>query len=688
MEKIRVEIKNKEIVTEIVYNIKDFPYREIEKFSRDKIVNKQKKGKRKKLEYYNIPCAFDIETTNIWSEEKPFAFMYQWQFCFNDTVVFGRTWNEFLEFLKKLSYFLHLDKNKRLVIYVHNLAFEFQFMKDFLQIDSLFAKSKRKPMKFLSGGLEFRCSYFLSNMTLQKFCENSPSCIHYKLTDTFDYRKIRTTKTILTEEEKAYCYNDVRGLCECIKDKMEVDNLAEIPLTSTGYVRREYRRAMQSNPNNYYLLQSTALNPIQYSKLREAFRGGNTHANYKKANKIIDEVYSFDISSSYPSCINFDDFPLGKFYTLTNLRRFDLIDEYLETKCCVMTVAFEKICVKKNTYIPYIDISHCINSLHIINDNGRVLQADYIELTITNIDYDIICETYDFEYESIHFFMYADKGKLPNELRKKMLEFYDGKTQLKGVKGKEYEYAKSKNLLNATFGMMVTDLAHEEVLYNSERMEWTNEKPDVKFALQDFYKNKNSFLAYQWGVFVTANARRRLQNMINKVGKDIVYIDTDSIKFVNKNHIKEFNNINKILENQALYNDIRGYSVRDNKKYFLGTWDNDGSYKKFKTLGAKKYCYVDKNNEFHITVSGMSKKLGAKSVGSIDNFNIGETYNNVGRTVAWYNDEKPHIIKINDDEILTASSIGIFESTYTLGVTNEYWSLLEGDTENTIESFL
>ena len=119
----------------------------------------RKKGKHCKT-YYNISCTFDIETTNV-SHETPYAFMYHWQFCFNNQyVIFGRTWEEYKQLLAYFAEKLELTETKRLVIYVHNLAFEFQFLWSQLDnISEVFARKPRKIMKFYSGGFEYRCSY-------------------------------------------------------------------------------------------------------------------------------------------------------------------------------------------------------------------------------------------------------------------------------------------------------------------------------------------------------------------------------------------------------------------------------------------------------------------------------------------------------------------------------------------------
>lgn len=673
----------KGIVQETVYNVDDFPYKA---FAKCDTVYKYPKS------YYNISASFDIESTTIEPPKieneylyTPYAFMYHWQLCIKDKVVFGRTWEEFQLFIKRLRRALRLNSKRYIVIYVHNLAYEFQFFKEFITIESLFAKDKKKPIKVDSRGIQWRCSYMLSNMSLAKFCENSELATYYKMEDKFDYRKLRTPKTPLTKIELQYCYNDVRGLCQCIDTLLQEDTITTIPLTNTGYVRREYRNAMRQNKNNRRMFENSTLTPEQYLMLKKAFRGGNTHANYRYSNLKLENVYSFDISSSYPSAMMMDDFPMGRF-SYFECDSQEKLEYFCENFCCVFKVTFYYPEMKETSFIPYIDIAHCEESSGIVNDNGRVLKANLVTLTLTNIDLEIIRNTYNYEGFEIHESMYAEKGKLPKELREKLMHFFELKTKLKGIDGKEYEYMKSKNKVNSTFGMMVTDIANSEVYYEQEEMVWNEIEPDLASALEKFYGSRNNFLCYQWGVFVTANARKRLQIMLDKVGKDVVYIDTDSIKFINEQHIKEFEEYNKILEEQAENNDISAYVDRLEKdgtleRYYLGTWDNDGNYIRFKTLGAKKYCYEKLNKKgekvFEITVSGMSKKKGAERVGTMENFQIGKTYHDIGRTTSWYNDKEIHKITVDGVTFTTASNIGILDTSYTLGVTMEYLELIE-----------
>ena len=697
---------NEDVLRETIYTVDDFPFSDFQTLRECR-----KRGRKKNpITYYDVEMAFDIETTTLEKLDyerynktgekvvKGTAFLYQWQFCIKDTVCFGRTWNEFLSFCEKLHLYLKTSDKKRAVVYVHNLSYEFQFMKDFVEFDEIFARDAHKVMKCYSHryGIEFRCSYFLSNMSMAKFCENSEGVFHYKLVDTYDYKKLRTPSTVLTEIEKSYCYNDVRGLCECIRALRKEDNLAEIPLTSTGYVRREFRRAMQADKGYYpEIFHDLALNLSQYRLCKDAFRGGNTHANRVHAGHTITAkkgenaivMGSMDISSSYPAQIAMGYYPMSAF-TEVKITAQSQFDNLCDSRCVIMRVQFDNLHIKENIPVPYIPLSKCQkHGKECVIDNGRVLSIDCCEIAMTEIDLEIIRNQYEYDFFTVSECYVAARGKLPDSMRNTMMSFFIAKSKLKENPDKVYEYMKSKNKLNSTFGMCVTDLLQDEWVMNQTTGEWSREKADAEKALNTYYESKNSFLHYQWGIYVTAHARKQLQDMLDVVGMDVVYCDTDSIKFLQPEvHIPEFEAKNKLLSKRAIENDIPAFCDVGEKRYILGVWDMDDLYIQFKTLGAKKYCGVEWDEKaaqsgkdpvrFTSTVSGMNKKLGAENLKCCNNFRLCRRMENVGRTISCFNNSKPHYIKVNGEEILTASNIGIIDTTYTLGVSNEYYEVL------------
>lgn len=609
-------------------------------------------------------------------EFRPYAFMYHWQFCMENDVYFGRTWEELANFFDWISYHLQLNKKTRLVVYVHNLSFEFQFMRRFFYVTEGFYKDVRKPLKvLLNDCIELRDSYALSNMSLDKFCKNTPNVIHYKLTDTYDYSKIRTPQTPLTEEEEAYCYNDVRGLVECIREYMRTDSLSTIPMTSTGFVRRDYRREYSKNRKLRQVFRATALDEHLYGLNKDAFRGGDTHANLKWGRQTVHNVHSFDIKSSYPACMMMDLFPMGKFIKISPKTFFnrDMSEFALLIKC--RFIGLKYIGLNGNPYLPD---SRCeAVSKDKVIDNGRIQSAGAAQCVLTDIDLEIMKHEYTWDDFYVREVWASYYGPLPQEFKNTLMDYFRKKTALDGNKEMYYEYTKAKNKVNSSFGMMVTDIAKPKIIY--VHGEYKEDPIPVQEALDKYYKSRNSFLSYQHGVWVTANARMRLRCGLWLVGDDNVYDDTDSIK-CRGDHRADFDRLN--AENEKKAQEMGAYAeAPDGSIKILGNWEEETppeGYEEFRTLGAKKYV-VKAGGHYYSTIAGVSKKAGEKFFNEkgIDAFEIGTVIENSGHLVAYYNDDDIHQITVDGCTFTTAANTALINDTYTIGVTGEYLGLLE-----------
>lgn len=660
------------------YNQDDFPYNRIKKSN--PLISSTKR-------YINHLMTFDIETSTIEKTDGTFeGFMYHWQVCIDGYVCFGRSWKEFLTFLRKMNRALkNYDEMHKLVCYIHNFSYEFQFLYSWIKLTDVFAIDKRKPLKAISKdfNIEFRCSYLLSNMNLKKFIENTPNAHYYKGSGDLDYKKVFTPKTSLTMSELGYCYNDVMGLYEAIIYLLKEDTLTTIPLTSTGYVRRECRTNMRKNKKNRKQFLDLKLDDKLYQLCKDAFRGGNTASNRYKTNIINYEVSSYDMSSAYPYAMISGLYPITPFQeeTITSL---DMLDDYNNRYCTLAYYSFENVKLKKGIPFPYIPYSKCIEFIAPSYEgnfkgkeycyNGRVLEAEFIKIAMTNYDYQIFINQYEYDEENVRVedFFYSHKGFLPKELTDTVIEFFILKSQLKGIEEKEYEYMKSKNKLNSLYGMIVTDIIRQENLFNDHWEKGENS------TLEEYYSKRNNFLTYQWGLFVTAICRTNLQKAIDKIGLDCVYIDTDSVKFVGKHDV--FEQINQEMIDWCTQNDIINYVKVGNRKYFLGLYDKEKGYDEFITLGAKKYAFKQ-NNKIGITVAGLNKKSGAKELerkGGLSNFKIGTEFLDSGRKTVYYNEDKRHFITVQGCQIENASNIALVDSTYTLGMTDVMLSILNG----------
>ncbi len=579
----------------------------------------------KKIEYYNVPCAFDIETTSFFrSNGNKGSIMYEWTLGINGAVMIGRTWGEFMHVYQELCRLLDLSDNKRLIIYSHNLAFEFQYIKNWINWDKVFSLNVRKPCYALSKeGVEFRCSYILSGYSLQKLGEQLVKYKINKMVGDLDYSLIRHSNTPMSEKELKYCINDVKVVMSYIQEKIEHDgNITKIPYTKTGYVRKKcrdsclYDGSHKNNTAKYNkyvkLMQSLKLTPSEYNQLKRAFQGGFTHANANYVGKILERIKSYDFTSSYPYAMVVELFPMsyGKLVTINSKDDFKY---YLKNYCCLFDIEFNNI--ESNTFIEHpISSSRCFKKKNVVEDNGRIVRADIIYTTITELDYDTISYFYEWESAKVYNFRIYKKGYLPTDLVKSILDMYETKTKLKDVEGKEIEYLKSKEMINSAYGMMVTDICRDDIIYDGS---WGKNKADIDKALRKYNDNKRRFLFYPWGVWVTAYARHNLFSGIIEFAEDYVYSDTDSVKVKNyENHIEYINKYNKrVLFKLSKACEYHGIDISltrpktiDGEEKILGVWDDEGIYTRFKTLGAKRYM-VEKKGEINITVSGLNKKI-------------------------------------------------------------------------------
>lgn len=647
----------------------------------------------KKRSYVGDFMTMDIETSTIGrSTATPVAFAYSIAVYIKEKCYLMRTWEQYIEFISNLADVMQLNKYVRLVCYVHNLPYEFQFMRNFMHITEVFATSKRKVVKCFSNGIEYRCSYKLTNMGLERFTESTPRIKHGKLSGSkFDYSKLRTPTTYLTPSELDYIFNDVAGLYEAMQYKIENDdyNLGNIPLTSTGYIRNDLRREMQSNPENRIKFLETRLYQETYGLLRTARRGGNTHCNPIYSCMELEDVTSMDMTSAYPAVMVQCKFPMSKFLPV---KRPAAYEDFVEGGfACLIDITFKDIVINNLATIPYIPKAHCTQLRNIVGDNGRVLSAEQISMVITDIDYKIIRDTYHWGSVECRACWCAEYDYLPIELRKSLLKQFKQKTTLKG--GDPYYYMKIKNKFNANFGCMLTDICQDSVEYHEDsETPFTLEKEDdYSVQLDKYYSSRNSFLSYQHGVWVTAHCRNRLQKAITSLGTEMIYCDTDSTKFfdtaVNRQLFYKLNDeIRKDISDCGMDCTVE----YKGKTYTLGLWDNDGDYKVFKSMGAKKYCYINSDDKFEITVAGLSKSKARKWLednGGIDAFKQGTIVpaTDSGRTTATYNDwTNIHNILVNGEEIRVGSNLVITDTTYHFTLAEDYEELLENIKEGEI----
>lgn len=664
----------------------------------------------KKRAYLNIECAFDIETTShLYNGEKT-AFMYLWGFGIGEDneIVTGRTWAEFITLCETLQERYNLHNERRLICYVHNLAYEFQFMRKYFEWVEVFAVDERKPISALcTYGIEFRDSYILSGYSLANTAKNLTKHTIEKLTGDLDYSLIHHHETPLTEKEITYCEYDVKIVLYYINEQIaQYGSIDLIPKTNTGRVRKYVKDCCyyktvtgEKGTKAKYLkyrkvMEDLTLTSEAYTMLKRAFMGGFTHSSLNHTGKVLTNVSSIDFTSSYPSVMLSEKFPMSRFKK-TKITSLKTLKEYCKKYAVIFDVKFINL-TPKISHENYISESKCYNLVGAVINNGRIFSANELCTTLTNIDFHIMTQCYEWEKILISNVQYAHQNYLPKPIIESVLKLYQDKTELKDVAGYEVEYLLSKGMLNSIYGMTVTDIVKPIVKYSEN---WEIEGVSLDEEITKYNESKNRFLYYAWGVWITAYARRNLWTGILATGDDYVYSDTDSLKILNyEKHTKYINWFNAqivskmgdMMEYYKLDKNLLKPKTKEGKEKLIGIWDFEGNYPLFKTLGAKRYLYQD-GGKLKLTVAGLSKQNGVNymlekcnndflAVFNMFNDNLFIPSDKTGKMTHTYIDNEVQILVTDytgkQCEVISLSGVYLEPCEFTLSISQQYKTFL------------
>ena len=665
----------------------------------------------KKIEYANVPCAFDIETSSFYEDEEKRGVMYAWVLGINGKCILGRTWNEFVNVIQRIVDFYSLNKNRRMIIYVHNLSFDFQWFRKWITWEKVFATDERIPLYALSiDGIEFRCSYQLSGYSLENVAKNLTKYKTRKMVGDLDYSKIRNEFTPLTKEETEYIIHDGLVVMAYIQEEIEShhNNISLLPLTKTGKVRNHIKKnCLYSKKHHgdawkfqkyHRLMKALPIVSVnEYEQLKRAFHGGFTHANGFYVGETKKDVYSYDFTSSYPYVMVSEQFPMEK-GELIEIKSKQDFERNLRLYCCLFDCIFEDI-ESSFIYEHPISVSKCTSIREYASDNGRLVFAKEIHITLTEQDFAIIRKFYRWKHLRIKNFRRYKKNYLPRDFVRSILEMYQKKTTLKGLEEFIAEYMNSKEMVNSCYGMCVTDICRTEIDYSGNG-EWGKVPPSPEEDIQKYNERKTRFICYQWGVWVTAFAQRNLFTAIYELKEDYIYSDTDSVKFIHaEKHREYFEKYNKnvILKLERAMNfhklsmDLCSPQTINGEIKTLGLWDfNDGFYKQFRTLGAKRYMVQLDDGSYSLTVSGVNKKIAIPYLlnkygdNIINEFKDGLTIppSYTGKNIHTYIDEETNGIITdylgNSCEYHELSSVHMEPSGYELSLSKEFIDYLFG----------
>ncbi|MBO5884945.1 MAG: hypothetical protein J6S85_20260 [Methanobrevibacter sp.] len=587
---------------------------------------------------------------------------------------------------------------RRVITYIHNAKFDLSFLIPFFKaflpdlVDDHgepLTNEKGRPIvlgtltldeheiiQYAQGCFLFRCSAKLTNKSLEKWGKDM-NVKHKKKVGFYDYNKVRYPDEIdkLSDKELEYDKDDVLCLQESLKKQMLLNNEAlasyngkrVIPLTSTGYVRRDLAESCLNSPDYMSIFKESMLTGELYHACLSAYSGGYTHNNRFYANKLItigktykcnnktvkvDAIAHRDFTSFYPSQMKKMRYPLGKWFVYYDIEKYDVaptLDEivnlYPVQSALVYLRIHKAVLSDLNITMPFMQDCKLIYDRCDLKrktcDNGRIIYIEfkddkYCDVYLDNVTLSILNEQYEIDYQVLKVWTCANIP-LPKEITNIIDKYFKGKSDKKNewkkavelygemseqAQDKASQLAIQKSLLNSIYGVFATRIARENWQFNPKTLKFelpalydlNDSKEEIankilQFeyeAVEHYYESNKTYVPYVVGVFTTSFARKQLYDFVTKcIGYEhILYCDTDSAYYISTPEIEQhIDEMNKKNRKKA------PYVVLDNgKKEFYDYFDKETDLKAFKGLHAKCYGYVNVNDEFKVTIAGVPAK--------------------------------------------------------------------------------
>lgn len=629
----------------------------------------------------DVCCGFDIETTKIDNNK---TFMFGWQFGIENTVIWGETWEQFISFLGQLKTILQANSKQRLIVFVANLGYEWQFMKHHLNITRSFFKELRQPVEIEHDGFVIFKECLSWGGSLAKLA--SDYCKIPKLKGDLDYSIYRESyKDFTSPREWAYIDFDVLILTQFARwfNDTYLKALHFKPVTITQALNRRIQDRQKATNEQTPGYSDFPKNYRQYDVLMSwVYRGGYVHANKNIVGKVLHNVWSYDFTSSYPSVIENNLFPWR--FDEVEPGKLDLVNFNFNTDKYAFYGLFEFEGIEATTCHSIESKSKCVLLEGETIDNGRVQSAEKMVVWLASPDYLSYREFYHWKSVKCHKLLVSKLRPLPRYLVDEMNSLYTTKANLKKAKK---NYALEKSYVNTCYGLSVKriivkdcELQGTEVIHIDKEVEECYEK----------YREK-SLLLPQWGCWVSAYARRNLLSTVYRLETEIpnntvVYCDTDSIKFTNpvgKKIIKEYNEKIQRRVTEVITEKQLDYNIF----WDLGSFDCEYSHgiQSIKTLGAKRYIHTYTEGgakHYQATVAGLPKKEYISRYGKndslfFDSFEDELVVKNC-KLSSSYNDNEPFVITRLGKAETVYSCVTLNDSDFSLNMDDSWMQLLIG----------
>ena len=615
----------------------------------------------------------DTETSHA---DNLTGWVYQWAAKLGALYVYGRRPSEIIDFMRRIAEHYGLNEEKKIILYIHNAAYDLQYMKAFLfQYDptaDFLAIDNHGILQCEVLGFKIICSYKLTNLSLAALSKNY-AATYIKAVGEIDYDVVRYQDSELSAADWFYMFSDVAAQDDGIAGYLKMQGYRyafKAPITSTGFVRANCRKAAKAAEDWRGEFVSSRLDLEQYNLCRQCFMGGVCIASFKYAGQTVRgvELGHDDFCSSYPARQMLDYMPVGAPSWYGDVESMEELEELISNYCCVFVLTLDNVHIKEGITAPCIPSSKCIHIENELKLNGKVVCASTLTMVVCELDYKWICRQYDFDTISIDKMLIFERGSAPNWFKSEVFDYFKYKCTLADG---DILRAKSKNMLNGIYGMTATAIIRDKFEMDAEHVlhKKDQDEDERENALNKYYRSYNNFMPYQFAIWTTAHARDALFTMIECVGYDnFLYCDTDSVFY-----IKTPENAKRMEQYRQECRDRATAAGAFVGNKYLGEPTPEPEIISFRAIHSKCYAMEEYNKksgkyELDVVIAGIPKgatkwidgkpvfKTNAQELGSIDKLEDGFIFKHCGGTRCVYNERPIEHIEVNGHRLEIASS--------------------------------
>lgn len=319
-----------------------------------------------------------------------------------------------------------------------------------------------------------------------------------------DYNTDREVGHELTTDEIAYIRADIIIVAKAIKFMRENK---QTKLTAASNALNDFKSRYDNKTYNRLFPE---LNHIQDKDIRKSYKGGWTYLNPKYRNKEIADGAVYDVNSMYPWAMKYCLLPWGKPCYFSGKykasKNYPLYVQSFVTEFRLKPGHYPSIQIKGSVYA---------ENEYIVNSIMPTV------LTLTNVDYELFKENYDFDESTTEYlggYMFHAKHGMFTEY---VDDWYETKTDSKIHNNKGMEKI-AKLMLNSLYGKFGSRISGKsKIPYYDEQAN------KVRYKKSEEEARKGGYLPV--ATFITSYCRDKIIRAANICGDRFIYADTDSV---------------------------------------------------------------------------------------------------------------------------------------------------------------